>query len=324
VGQILSFSRKQPVTRRRVDLGAVMAEGLGLLRLTIAPRIRVESHVDPLAPAVLADATQMAQVILNLCTNAFQAIGEAPGSIELRLEGVTLDASPVEALRELAPGRYARISVADSGHGMDDETLRRIYEPFFTTKPVGEGTGLGLSVVHGIVRAHGGAVCARSEPGRGATFEIYLPAVEGAADGHPGAAPAPQAAGGSGQHILYLDDDEAQVFLAKRLLERRGYRVSAFQRQDEALAALRADPASFDLLVTDYNMPGLSGLDVAREAKAIRPDLPVAVASGYISDDLAANAAGAGVSELIFKPNVVTEFVDVVERLARRGKPGEA
>jgi two-component system cell cycle sensor histidine kinase/response regulator CckA len=320
VGQILSFSRRQALVRRRFDVGAVATESADLLRSTLPSRVRLETHLAAAAPAmILGDATQMGQVVLNLCTNAMQAIGDAGGQVDVSVDAVTLGEDRPNALRELATGPHVRLTVRDTGHGMDERTRAQIFEPFFTTKAVGEGTGLGLSVVHGIVQSHGGAIAVHSEPRGGATFELYFPAVDGASEQRD--APAAPGAGGqgTGQRILYLDDDEAQVFLARRLLEQRGYQVSAFQSQDEALEALRANPTGFDLLVTDYNMPGLSGLDVAREAREINPALPVAVASGYISEELSAQAEGAGVRELIFKPNVVTEFVAVVERLARRG-----
>jgi CheY-like chemotaxis protein len=224
---------------------------------------------------------------------------------------------------------------------MDEATLARIFEPFFTTKAVNEGTGLGLSVVHGIVQTHEGAIEVQSEPGKGSIFTIYLPAAApqdsapetaatgasaaSATSGAPAAPVAPEApvadeAGspdnGRGRHILYLDDDESLVFLVQRLLERRGFRVSGYTNQREALGALRAAPDGFDLVVSDYNMPGLSGLDVARDAHAIRADLPVAIASGYIDEALRAAAAGAGVRELIFKANAVEDLCEAFARLA--------
>jgi two-component system cell cycle sensor histidine kinase/response regulator CckA len=252
-----------------------------------------------------------------------QAIQGRPGHVGLQVGTVMLDMALVKAhpaLRDLYqqhPGRTVRMTVRDDGRGMDAATLERIFEPFFTTKPAGEGTGLGLSVVHGIVRAHRGAIEVTSQPGKGSCFTIYLPA------GDLGAGVALPEAGmetatlpeGGGQHILYLDDDEALVSLVKRLLERRGLRVSGYVTQDEALSALRADPGTFDLVVSDYNMPGMSGLDVAREVRAIRGDLPVAIASGFIDDALRAQAAGAGVRNLIFKANVVEDLCDAVQRL---------
>ena len=201
-----------------------------------------------------------------------------------------------------------RLVVDDDGPGIDAATIERIFEPFFTTKPVGGGTGLGLSVVHGIVQAHDGVIVVDSELADGATFTIYLPAANAQAD-------APWPAGG--QHILYIDDDESLVYLMRRLLESRGFRISGHTDQGEALDALRADPASFDLVVTDYNMPGMSGLDVAREVRKIRADLPVAVASGFIDETLRAEADGAGVRGLLFKASAVEDFCDAFARLAQ-------
>jgi CheY-like chemotaxis protein len=216
-------------------------------------------------------------------------------------------------------GRTVRITVSDDGPGMDAATLERMFEPFFTTKPVSEGTGLGLAVVHGIVQSHEGTIVAESLPGKGAAFTISLPACEAQPGPQPLDASA-ESAGAvtnacAGRHVLYIDDDASLVFLVTRLLERRGCRVTGCISQREGLDALRADPASFDLLVTDYNMPGMSGLDVAREARSIRAGLPVAVATGFIDESLRANAAEAGVRELIFKAHVVEDFCDTVTRL---------
>jgi CheY-like chemotaxis protein len=210
-------------------------------------------------------------------------------------------------------GNYARISVSDTGHGMDEATRQRIFDPFFTTKAPGLGTGLGLSVVHGIVSGYGGAIEVASTPGRGTTFDLYFPAVTGRTE------PArPKQAGllrGEGQHILYLDDEEALVHLSTRLFERLGYRVSGYTKAPDALTAFRAAPDSFDIAVTDYNMPGASGLDVARDLLAVRADLPVVLASGYITDELQAHAQKIGVRHLLYKPNTVEELCEVVHRL---------
>ncbi|MEQ1515577.1 MAG: ATP-binding protein, partial [Usitatibacteraceae bacterium] len=259
--------------------------------------------------------------------------------IDGRLDSVMLDQASAASDPSLAamhakhPGTTVRIAVSDNGRGMDAATIRRIFEPFFTTKAVDEGTGLGLSVVHGIVHEHGGTVLAVSEPGRGSTFTVYLPAAARDADATPRSAPRTRPASmaniettrsgananvtaKASRHILYLDDDESLVFLVKRLLERRGYRISGFTDQHEALAAIRAAPGGFDLVVSDYNMPGLSGLDVAREVRSIRANLPVALASGFIDEALRAQAGGAGVLELIFKASAVEDFCEAFVRLA--------
>ena len=327
VQQILSFSRRQPTERRPIALRPMVEESSRLLRTSLPPRLTLQIYCEADVPNVLADPTQIEQVVINLATNAMQAMRSGPGRIDIRLDTVMLDAAFAEAhpalraLHAAHPGRTVRLAVIDNGPGMDTATLERIFEPFFTTKPVDEGTGLGLSVVHGIVQAHEGAITVDSQPGKGATFTVYLPAAQvttvAAATEPDSEVMAVVADTNSGQHILYLDDDESLVFLVTRLLQRRGYRVSGFIDQREALAAIRANPPTFDLVVTDYNMPGMSGLDVAREIRTIRADLPVAVASGFIDEALHAQAGGAGVRELIFKASAVEDLCETFARLAK-------
>lgn len=323
VQQILSFSRRQPTERKRIALAPVLEESARLLRATLPARLTLQVHCAADVPPVLADMTQVQQVVINLATNAMQAMRSGPGAISMRLDTVLLNgvlagtSAQLQALHARCPGRTVRLVVRDTGAGMDAATLSRIFEPFFTTKAVDEGTGLGLSVVLGIVQTHEGAIVVESEPGRGTIFSIYLPVAAGApAPAGDAAPPQPDAeAPASGLHLLYIDDDESLVFLVKRLLERRGYRISGFTDQRLALEALRADPAAFDLVLTDYNMPGMSGLDVAREVRALRADLPVAIASGFIDETLREQAGGAGVRELIFKATEVAEFCAAVQRV---------
>jgi len=314
VQQILSFSRRRPTARRVMSLPSIVDESARLLRAALRGGARIECHYAADAPSIVADPTQVQQVLLNLGTNAAHAMEGSAGSIDIRVEGITLDEASARFDLNLRPGRYARVVVSDTGHGMDAATQRRIFEPFYTTKPPGKGTGLGLSVAHGIMQAHSGAIVVHSEPGKGSRFELYFPrATEVVALDAVGNAT--HASEGRGQHILYIDDDEAQVFLIKRMLERWGYHVSAYHEQREALDAVRAGAVRFDLVVTDFNMPGISGLDVARAVRDAQPDLPVIVVSGYVTDALRAQAAAAGVRELISKPQEVEELRDVVQRL---------
>ncbi len=332
VQQILSFSRRQPTERKVVALPPVVAESVRLLRATLPSRLSLEVHIDAEVPRVLANATQIEQIVINLVTNAMQAIQGSRGRIGIRLDTVMLDTAMAMALPALAPlharqpGRTVQLAVSDNGPGMDAATCARIFEPFFTTKGVDEGTGLGLSVVHGIVQTHEGAVLVDSQPGTGTTFTIYLPISLAnpdtpEPDSGPVAAPTaticpPHAV--SNQHILYLDDDESLVFLITRQIERRGFRISGFINQRAALDALRANPDAFDLVVTDYNMPGMSGLDVARAVRAIRADLPVAITSGFIDDVLRTQAASAGVQQLIFKVSAVDALGEALAKLAQQ------
>jgi len=335
VQQILAFGRRQGLSRKAILLAPVVEESARLLRTTLTADVTLNIQCAAETPAVLADASQIQQVLLNLCSNAWQAMrgrGHA-GVIEVRLEAHDVDEAPhMEQERRsadervfLRPGRYARLTVSDNGSGMDVATRSHIFEPFFTTKPMGEGTGLGLAVVHGIVQAHEASIAVQSDLGKGTIFRIYFPAVDAAVQAVAEEEPRPlqQNIGddlvleGAGKHVLYLDDDEAIVYLMTRLLERKGYRVSGYTDALEALAAVRADPEEFDLAVTDHNMPGMSGLEVATALREIRADLPVAVATGYITDDLRDKSPAAGVRELIFKPTTVAELCQTVARLAQ-------
>ena len=327
VRQILTFSRNEPPQRTPVDLAEVVHDTERLLRVTLPPAIELHMHLSTGLPALLADATQVEQALLNLCTNAVHAIGTERGIIHVAAAQVQPDHRLCERLG-LAPTTYVALSVRDNGPGMDAALLGRIFEPFFTTKPVGQGTGLGLAVVHGVMRTHEGAVDVHSAPGHGSRFTLYFPVAtdhDTAAAALPlptaPAAPAPveQAGAQRSHHVMYVDDDEALVFLVQRLLRRRGYQVSGFTDPHEATAALRADPQRYDLLVTDYNMPGFCGVDLVREARHIRPDLPVALASGYVTAEIEQAAMAEGARALIRKPNDVEELCATVDRLVNGG-----
>jgi len=333
VQQILAFGRRQVTDRKVMALEPIIEESARLLRATLPAGVTLNVECAPDAPPVLADATQIQQVVLNLCTNAWQALQAyepPPGhsqarTIQVRLE-TRIDAPAADqtaGVPALPARRYAALTVTDNGPGMNEATLARIFEPFFTTKPAGEGTGLGLAVVHGIVQEHGATIEVRSEPGAGTTFRISFPEVE-SIPSHTAAKSrgtmsgdiAERSAGG-GRHVLFVDDDESIVFLMTRLLKRRGFRVSGFSDPGAALAAVRAEPYEYDLAVTDYNMPGMSGIDLARALRDIRADLPVVLASGYITEELRSGAPAAGVSEVIYKPNTVDDLCEAVARLAR-------
>ena len=327
VRQILTFSRNEPPQRTPVNLAEVVHDTERLLRVTLPPAIELHMHLSTGLPALLADATQVEQALLNLCTNAVHAIGTERGTIHVEAAQVQPDHRLCERLG-LAPTTYVALSVRDNGPGMDAALLGRIFEPFFTTKPVGQGTGLGLAVVHGVMRTHEGAVDVHSAPGHGSRFTLYFPVAtdhDTAAAALPlptaPAAPAPveQAGAQRSHHVMYVDDDEALVFLVQRLLRRRGYQVSGFTDPHEATAALRADPQRYDLLVTDYNMPGFCGVDLVREARHIRPDLPVALASGYVTAEIEQAAMAEGARALIHKPNDVEELCATVDRLVNGG-----
>ncbi|MGH8370679.1 MAG: ATP-binding protein, partial [Gammaproteobacteria bacterium] len=228
VQQILSFSRRQPTERRAIGLIPVIEEAVRLLQATLPARVEVLFERPSFEPAVLGDITQIEQVLLNLGANAAYAMDGKPGRITIRCEGTTITSQADDATSGLQPGEYTCISVSDTGRGMEAATLQRIFEPFFTTKPIGKGTGLGLSAAHGIMRLHDGTIRVHSEPGKGSRFDLYFPVTQlQVAQSQP----LDMKTGsnrGQGQRILYIDDDDAIVFLIKRMLERRGYQVSAY------------------------------------------------------------------------------------------------
>jgi PAS domain S-box-containing protein len=306
VQQILTFSRRGAQVMEHQPLLPLVEEALGLMRSLLPAGVRLVTRLSKEPVPALVDATQLQQVLMNLCTNAWQAFACRPGEVTVALERVSLDAAHALQLGALEPGTYARLSVADNGPGMDEATQRRVFEPFFTTKAPGAGTGLGLAVVHGIVKAHRGAIGLVSEPGTGTRFDVYLPLAASAAAPPPDAAPLPPAPAAAtaptGRHVVYVDDYEALVFLVGRLLRKQGYRVSTFESGEAALEWFGAHPHEpVDLLVTDQNMPGMAGVDVVRELRRLRPALRMAIVSGHVSDALIADAAAAGVDEVLAK-----------------------
>ena len=329
VHQILSFSRRQPTDRKLIPLGPVVKEAERLLRATLPSRISLNVYCDAMTPNVMADSTQIEQVLLNLATNAMQAMKGERATITITLDSLQLEDGLTEShagLRRIqqSSGRAVRLIVKDNGPGMDAATLQRIFEPFFTTKPVDEGTGLGLSVVHGIVQGHDGVITVESQPGQGAVFTIYLPAVfeeNKTPVAECGTKQTPEkSCDDPALSILYLDDDSSVLLLVKRLLERQGHKVTSFVDPREAIAALQNAPEAFNLVITDYNMPGMQGLDVAREIRRIRPNMPVAVTSGFIDEELRAGAERNGVSELVAKPFAIQELYAVVQRMAQAAR----
>ena len=349
VRQILAFSRQQPAERTRIHMGDIVDESCALLRAVMPSQVQLLHECHRNTPALLGDSTQLGQVLINLGTNAVHALQGEAGRVEFHVDRVVRgDARlPAEVAKVCDEWEVdaVRVRVSDTGCGMSEAVSSRIFEPFFTTKAVGKGTGLGLPVVLGIVQMHGGGIDVQSQPGRGTSFTLYFPGateeslhkcaiaeatkaadavtmVTNPPDGsHPAATENHSMADASpdpAPHILYLDDDDTLVFLVRRLLERRGYRVTAFTEQRLAIEAVRADPTGFHLLLTDFNMPGMSGLDVARAVLALNPSLPVAVASGYITDELQAEARAAGVREVVFKTDAVEAFCEIVARLVQR------
>jgi PAS domain S-box-containing protein len=301
VRQILTFSRQQPFERRPTALAPIVAETLKLLRASIPSTVEFKTEFATNVPMVLADSTQIHQIVMNLGTNAWQAMKDQTGRLEVKLDRCVVDTAFAAMQPKLRPGVYARLSIGDTGSGMDPATLGRIFEPFFTTKPVGVGTGLGLAVVHGIMDNHDGAITAYSALGEGTIFQLYFPEYLGA--------PAKVAVDenevprGQGQRIMLVDDEELLTNLGKLALTGLGYEVETAARPEAAIEMFRASPGRFALVLTDQTMPGMTGLVLARHLKEIQPGLPVILMTGNNISVLPAKLREAGITQVLLKPH---------------------
>ena len=314
VKRILAFSRPQQTRREPLLLQPIIEEALRLLRATIPSTISIRAVYEPTSESIMADATQVHQVLMNLGANAAFAMRDHGGVLEIKLEKLTVDSTQPRASPDLHAGSYERITVTDNGTGMDAAIVDRIFDPFFTTKGVGEGTGLGLSVSHGIMRAHGGAIVVTSELGKGSTFSLYFPAIAKSSDVSPGVE---QAAPTSGrrERVLFVDDEESLVLLITRILEQQNYTVTSTTDPKAAVTIFAARPDEFDILVTDLAMPGMSGFELATELRKIRPNLPIVLTSGYVRPEDAAVAKDMGVNHLILKPDTVAELGTTLKQI---------
>jgi PAS domain S-box-containing protein len=310
VQQILTFSRRIEQARRPLQLRPLIGEALKLLRASLPPSIRIEPDLANEDLKVLADPSQIHQVLMNLCTNAFHAMQDSGGTLRIGLQPV----KEPEPIWRRHPGlegtRLCLLEVSDTGEGMDAGTLARVFDPFFTTKDVDRGTGLGLSVVHGIVGGHGGRIEAESEVGKGATFRIFLPLAEQPETDEAGAGeygleedPQRRELVRGTERILLVDDEQALVEVGRRQLSRLGYRVTGLLDPNEALRLVQEDPAQFDLLITDQFMPNMTGAQLAAQIHKLRADLPILVATGGSGEELNRDpAAGHDIRQVLLKP----------------------
>ena len=301
VQQILTFSRRREQERKVIHLNPIIKETIKLLRASLPANLEIEMELAAEAPMVLADATQIYQVIMNLGANALHAMEkQATGRLTIALDAFEPDAALLKRHPELRAIQYARLTISDTGCGMDAKTLARIYDPFFTTKPVGKGTGLGLAVVHGIVEAHEGVIAVESQPGQGTIFRIYLPAQ--IPDMFLAGIPENLIPCGQGQRILMVDDEVALVGMYQKLLKALKYEGTIVTDPEEAVGLVRKHPEQYDLVITDLTMPGMSGLEVARRIREIRKDMPVILATGFHGTVTDQQLQAAGICEVVEKP----------------------
>jgi PAS domain S-box-containing protein len=298
VSQILAFSRQSESERKPIQLRPIVKESLKLLRASLPATIEIRQDIGTDEAIVLADPTQIHQIIMNLCTNAAQAMRENGGILEVGLHQVQADQDLCAAHPDLRPGPCVALTVGDTGCGMTQDVLDRIFEPYFTTKEKGEGTGLGLAVVHGIVTGYGGVISVKTEPARGSVFKIYLPALETAA---PQTHRDEKLQSGS-ERILFVDDEPPLVEIGRDMLQHLGYEVVTFSSSLEALNAFRTRPDRFDLVITDMTMPQMTGERLAQALIEIRPDLPVILCTGYSERITEEMASALGIKAFLLKP----------------------
>ena len=313
VRQILMFSRKGEVNRQPVLIELVVEEVVNLLRKTIPSTITIDLNVSSNMVMVLADTTQIHQVVMNLCTNAHHSMLEQGGNINIGLKPAEINHVLATKYPALCEGKYVQLTVVDSGVGMSPEILSCIFEPFFTTKRAGEGTGMGLAVVHGIVRSHDGVIDVESEPGIGTKITIFLPLSSDVSE-IQNIIGKTSSVKGESEHILWVDDEPMLVELGKETLESFGYRVTGTTSAFEALRLFKADPNGYDLIVTDQAMPEMSGDLLVKEAMSVRSDVAIIICSGYSAALNAEKMMILGVKKLLMKPLDVNTLAKEVRR----------
>jgi PAS domain S-box-containing protein len=320
VKQIMTFCRRDEQERQPVKVEVIVQECLNLLRASLPSTIEIRQQICEQPGMVLADPTQIHQIIMNLCTNAAHAMLNRKGVLELTLKNVEIDSDEATHLHGVSPGSHLQLTVRDTGHGMDRQTLERIFDPFFSTKKPAEGTGLGLSVVHGIVKGYRGVITVDSEPGLGSTFQVQLPCIDAA---EARLEPSLEAGlGRGGERILFVDDEEDVVFAGRKMLERLGYRVIAAKDSLEALETFRTQPDQFDLVITDQTMPHMTGTDLAKEIASIRRDIPVVLCTGALAgrgdDGSPLFETPEFIQEIAYKPLDRSEMSAVIRRALAR------
>jgi CheY-like chemotaxis protein/exonuclease VII small subunit len=315
VRQILTFSRQSDMDREPIQIKTIAKEALKMLRSSLPSTIEIQQSLVSNS-LILANSTQIYQVLMNLCTNAAQSLKESSGVVHVSLSDIDIEENHMISGQRLPPGSYLRLKVRDSGVGMPADQLERIFEPYYSTKEQGEGTGLGLSVVHGIVEDSGGKIVVRSTPGKGSTFSVYFPIINNAAAAERPAAEMPK---GGSEHILLVDDESAIIKNGTELLERLGYCVTAFIDSQEALKAFRFQPNDFDLAIIDMTMPGMTGDVLARELLQIRSDLPVILCTGFSKKITQEKADQLGIKALLMKPFRLSELSKMIRQFLDNG-----
>jgi signal transduction histidine kinase/ActR/RegA family two-component response regulator len=320
VNQILTFSRQQPQDMQSIQLKPIVKETLELLRASLPKNIEIRQSIESGLYSVSADPTRIHQVLMNLCTNSAHAMEENGGILDVSLKKIDLEPHDAAKYSDLKPGAYILLTVADTGHGIDPAVVERIYEPYFTTKEQGKGTGMGLSVVHGIVKSHGGSIVVTSSPDQGTTFELFFPRLEREMLAEiRDLSPLPK----GDETVLFIDDEEFLVDLGTQMLEKLGYQVKTSVNPIEALQIFQAQPGKFDLVITDMTMPDMSGAQLAGRVLAIQPDIPIIICTGFSEQMTPEKAQAIGISDFLMKPLVIRDLAKAIRRVIDKQQPEE-
>jgi PAS domain S-box-containing protein len=313
VKQILSFSRQTEFEMKPIQIGLITKEVLKLLRATIPTTIDICQNIESETARLMADPTQIHQLIMNLCTNATHAMEISGGVLEISTATIKLDAENANDYPELIPGHYLKLTVSDTGHGMDRDTLERLFDPFFTTKGPAKGTGMGLAVVHGIVKRHKGAILVESEPCMGSSFHVILPQTDIEI---PRIVTAPESLPKGDERILFVDDEEFLVDLGRQFFERLGYQAVCVTNPIKALELFRKQPDSFDLVITDMTMPKMTGISLARKIMEIRPNLPIILTTGFSQQlSIENRVSEIGIKAQLMKPLALKDLAVTIRKV---------
>jgi PAS domain S-box-containing protein len=315
VMQILAFGRQKQQEKTSIKISSIINEVIKLLRSSIPSTIEIQHKYKTTSDVVFADPTQVHQAVLNLCTNAFHAMRDQGGRLEIELEDFSTDSSASHPFTELNSGSYLRLTVRDTGKGIRPEIIQKIFEPYFTTKGPGEGTGMGLAVVHGIVKGHGGEVTVESKPGKGTTFQIFFPKYD--TEISTSAEPLLHITKGT-ESILLVDDEKVAIDAIEPMLKNLGYKVTARTSSIEALEAFRNNPKGFDLVISDMTMPNMTGRELSKEIMSVRSDIPIILCTGFSEQIDEKKAKGMGIRAFVMKPIVMRQIANTIREVLHK------
>ena len=320
VKQILAFSRQSSVDRMPIKIQPLVKESLKMLRASIPSTISITEEIHPQSGTVLADPTQIHQIVMNLCTNAYHAMEETGGELSVKVNTTFIDSTTVLETRQIPPGEYVELTVSDTGTGIGPDIITKIFEPYFTTKGTGKGSGMGLSITHGIIKSYGGEITVESTIGQGTTFHVYLPCLKAEVANLEDQDQVNESVPSGNERILAVDDDEAIVKLNKQMLEFLGYKVTAMTSSIDTLAIFQSQPYNYDLLITDMTMPGMTGADLAKKIRAIRPGIPIVLCSGFSELINEKKAKALGINKYLDKPASKNELAKAVRETLDNNK----